>query len=141
LSSASTVIPDLSPRDVTSHAAKVLFPSWVPPPPPSADVLANEGPVRRQQREEAELAALPTRAVPILHVASALGKAACLELLLRLGVPANWSIEGYIMPLHIACRLRYIPCCAILIAAGASIEARNAQVRPLRISNTYTNLY
>lgn len=131
VSSASSLIPDLTPRDVTSHAAKVLFPSWKAPPPPSSDVLAGEGPVRKRQREEAEIAAMPRRAVPILHVACALNKAACLDLLLSLGVPANWDIEGYIMPIHIACHLRYIECCRILIAAGAAVEARNAQVRSL----------
>jgi hypothetical protein len=131
VSSASSIIPDLTPRDVTSHAAKVLFPSWKAPPPPSSDVLAGEGPVRKRQREEAEIASMPRRAVPILHVACALNKAACLELLLSLGVPANWNIEGYIMPIHIACHLRYIECCRILIAAGAAVEARNAQVRSL----------
>ena len=125
------LIHDLSPRDITPHAAKAVFPTWKPPPPMSPDEMAVEvhSPARKRQREEAATAALPRRAMPILHVACALGKGACTSLLLRLGVAANWSIEGYMMPLHIACHLRYIDICQLLICNGASIEARNGQGR------------
>ena len=129
--SASSVIPDLSPRDISRHAARVIFPQYTPPAPPSDDMVAAEqtSPARRRKREAEEADALPRRAMPILHVACAMGKASCAELLLRLGVPANWDIEGYNTPLHFVCHLGYVDICAMLIRCGASVEARNAQGR------------
>ena len=52
-----------------------------------------------------------------------------MEMLLRLGVPANWDVEGYNTPLHFACQLGYLDICSMLIRCGASVEARNAQGR------------
>lgn len=128
---ASTIIPDLSPRDMTAEASKIFFLSWKREKAPSKEEHDSEqhSPARKKQREAAEAAGVPRRAAPMLHVTVALGKAKCLELLLRLGVPANWCIEGYITPLHIACQLQQIDACKILISHGASVEARNEQGR------------
>ena len=48
-SSASTIIHALNPRDITSHAAKVVFPTWQPPPSISTEEMTVEthSPVRR----------------------------------------------------------------------------------------------
>ncbi len=61
--SAASIIPDLSPRDISPHAVKVIFPQYTPPAPPAADIIEAEqtSPARRRKREAEETEALPRR--------------------------------------------------------------------------------
>ena len=61
--SASSIIPDLSPRDISPHAAKVIFPRYTYPAPPAPDIIEAEqtSPARRRKREAEEAEALPRR--------------------------------------------------------------------------------
>jgi hypothetical protein len=61
IASAASIIPDLSPRDISPHAVKVIFPQYTPPAP--ADIIEAEqtSPARRRKREAEETEALPRR--------------------------------------------------------------------------------
>ncbi|EKX34468.1 hypothetical protein GUITHDRAFT_80522, partial [Guillardia theta CCMP2712] len=66
---------------------------------------------------------------PLLHIACALGRLECVQLLLRLGASSNWFMEDYQTPLHVAFLFERYDVCRVLVAAGASIEARDGDGR------------
>ena len=129
LAAASAIVPGVTPRLLPRDAAALVFPPTPPthtPPAPTpgggGGAAAAGGGSSSSSSSRVGATDEPRKEVPLLHLACALGKAACVELMLALGVPANWQIEGYVAPLHIACHLKHVDICKLLIAKGASME-------------------
>ena len=121
LAAASAVVPDVTPRLLPPDAVAVVFPPSPPTHKPPAPAPGGGGGASSSSSNVGATDE-PRKEVPLLHLACALGKAACVELMLALGVPANWQIEGFVAPLHIACHLKHVDVCKLLIAKGASME-------------------
>ena len=71
-----------------------------------------------------------------LHVASEIGSAGCVRLLLKAGATVESKDFKGNTPLHAACRYGHVPCIRLLLQAGANLEAANdSRESPLHVAS------